>query len=67
MPEGGAVLAHMVRMMLELRPEFVCVCLDVHNAHNEISRSAEVRELEKVPGLRHLAQHVAKCLAAHHS
>ena len=37
MPAGGAVLAHTVRMMLELRPEFVCVCLDVRNAHNEIS------------------------------
>ena len=67
MPAGGAVLAHTVRMMLELRPEFVCVCLDVRNAHNEISRSAVVRELEKVPGLKHLAQHVATCLAAHHS
>ena len=53
-------------MMLELRPDFVCVCLDVRNTHNEISRQAVVEALEKIPGLRHLAQHVAICLAAHH-
>ena len=67
MPGGGAVLVHTVRMMLELRPEFVCVALDVRNAHNEISRRTVVEELEKVPGLRHLAQHAACCLAAHHT
>ena len=66
-PGGGGILAHTVRMLLELRPDFVCVCLDVRNAHNEVSRSAVVAALEKVPGLRHLAQHVATCLAAHHS
>ena len=67
MSGGGAVLTHTVRMMLELREDFVCVCLDVRNAHNEISRQSVVRELEKVPGLRHLAQHVAICLAGQHS
>ena len=64
MPGGGAVLVHTVRMMLEHRPDFVCVCLDVRNAHNEISRRAVVEELEKIPELRHLAQHVATCLAS---
>ena len=66
MPGGGAVLMHTVRMMLELRPDFVCVALSVRNAHNKISRSTVVEELEKVPGLWHLAQHTACCLAAHH-
>ena len=63
MSGGGAVLTHTVRIMLELREDFVCVCLDVRNAHNEISRQSVVRE----PGLRHLAQHVAICLAGQHS
>ena len=45
MPGGGAVLVHTVRMMLELRPDFVCVALDVRNAHNEISRRTVVEEL----------------------
>ena len=67
MPAGGAVLSHTVRQMLELNPTFVCVALDVQNAHNAIARAAVVRELEAVPGLRHLAQHAAICLAAHHS
>ena len=67
MPGGGAVLVQTVRMMLELRPDFVCVALDVRNAHNKISRRTVVEELEKVPGLRHLAQHAACCLAAHHT
>ena len=61
------MLSHTVRQMLELNPTFVCVALDVQNAHNAIARAAVVRELEAVPGLRHLAQHAAICLAAHHS
>ena len=67
MPGGAGVLVHTVRMRLEQRPDFVCVCLDVRNAHNEISRRAVVEELERIPGLRHLAQHVAICLSAHHT
>jgi hypothetical protein len=35
------------------------VATDVKNAHNSMARAA-------VPGLRHLAQHAATCLAAHH-
>ena len=44
MPSGGAVLVHTVRMAVEQRPDFVCVCLDVCNAHNEISRRVVVVE-----------------------
>ena len=66
MPAGGAVLSHTVRMVLEQNPTWVCVALDVKNAHNAISRAAVVKRLEAVPELRHLAQHVATCLAAHH-
>ena len=55
------------RQMLELNPTFVCVALDVQNAHNAMARATVVKELEAVPGLRHLAQHAATCLAAHHS
>ena len=67
MPGGAAVLAHTVRMALEQNPEFVCVALDVHNAHNSIARAAVVRRLEAVPELRHLSQHAATCLAAEHA
>ena len=67
MPGGAAVLAHTVRMTLEQNPDFVCLSLDVHNAHNSIARAAVVRRLEAVPELRHLAQHAATCLAAEHA
>ena len=66
MPAGGAVLSHTVRMMLEQNPTFVCVALDVQNAHNAMARAAVVKRLEAVPGLRHMAKHAATCLAAHH-
>ena len=65
-PGGVAALVHTIRMMMELRPNFVCVCLDVRNAHNAMSRRAVVEVLEAVPGLQHLAQHAATCLAADH-
>ena len=61
MPSGGAVLVHTVRMAVEQRPDFVCVCLDVCNAHNEISRRVVVVELEQVPGIRHLHLQVPGC------
>ena len=67
MPGGAAVLTHTVRMMLEQNPDFICVSLDVQNAHNSIARAAVVKRLEAVPDLRHLAQHAATCLAAHHT
>ena len=51
---------------LEANPDFVCVSLDMKNAHNEMSRRSCVLALEAQPELRHMAQHVAICLAAHH-
>ena len=54
-------------MKLEQNPDFICVSLDVQNAHNSIARAAVVKRLEAVPDLRHLAQHAATCLAAHHT
>ena len=65
-PGGAAKLVHTVRMTLEENPDFVCVCLDMKNAHNEVSRSSVVVGLESQTTLRHLAQHTATCLAAHH-
>ena len=65
-PGGAAKLVHCVRMTLEENPNFVCVCLDMKNAHNEVSRTSVVAGLESQLTLRHLAQHAATCLAAHH-
>ena len=67
MPGGAAVLTHTVRMTMEQNPDFVCIAMDVANAHNSIARSAVVKRLEAVPELRHLAQHAATCLAADHA
>ena len=61
---GGAKLVHSVRMMLEHRRDFCAVKLDIKNAHNEVSRSSIIEALEREPSLRHLAWHVATCLAA---
>ena len=49
-PAGGHKLVHMVRMCLEKNPDWVCVKLDVQNAHNSISRAAVVAALEAEPG-----------------
>ena len=64
-PGGAAKLVHTVRMLMEENPDFVCVCLDVRNAHNEVSRRSVVLGLESQVTLRHLAKHAATCLAAH--
>ena len=61
---GGAKLVHGVRMMLENKREFVAVKLDIKNAHNEVARSSIIEGLEREPSLRHLAWHVATCLAS---
>ena len=61
---GGAKLVHSVRMLLEHRRDFFAVKLDIRNAHNEVSRASIIEALEKEPSLRHLAWHVATCLAA---
>ena len=65
-PGGGAKIVHTVRMLLELRPDFVCVPVDLKNAHNEVSRKSVVLAHENEPKLRHLAQHVATYLAPSH-
>ena len=64
-PGGAAKLVHTVRMTLEENQDFVCVCLDMKNAHNEVSRKSVVVGLESQLTLRHLAQHAATCLASH--
>ena len=61
---GGAKLVHSVRMLLEQRRDFCAVKLDIRNAHNEVSRSSIIEALDKNSSLRHLAYHVATCLAA---
>ena len=63
---GGHKLVNSVRMMLEENPDFVCIKVDLRNAHNEVSRAAIVEELEEEPTLRHLAWHAATVLAPHH-
>ena len=62
-PAGGAKLVHSVRMLLENRRDFVAVKLDIRNAHNEVSRASIIEAFENEPSLRHLAWHVATCLA----
>ena len=61
---GGAKLVHSVRIMLESRRDFYAVKLDIRNAHNEVSRASIIEALDREPTLRHLAWHVATCLAA---
>ena len=63
---GGHKLVNAVRMMLEENPDFVCIKVDLRNAHNEVSRAAIIEELEEEPTLRHLAWHAATVLAPHH-
>ena len=62
---GGTKLVHSVRMLLEMRRDFVAVKLDVRNAHNEVSRASILEALEREPSLRHLTWHAATCLAPH--
>ena len=65
-PGGAAKLVHTVRMTLEANPDFICVALDMCNAHNEVSRKSVVKGLERQTSLRHMAQHVATCLCPSH-
>ena len=59
-PGGAAKLVHTVRIMLVTNPGFICVALDMRNAHNEVSRWSVLMGLERQPSLRHIGQHVAK-------
>ena len=62
-PGGGHKLVHCVRMLMEQNRDWVCVKLDVKNAHNEISRASILETLESEPTLRHLTNHMATILA----
>ena len=64
-PGGAAKLVNSVRMLLEARSDFVCISLDMKNAHNEVSQKSVIEALEKRPGLKHLSKHAAICLASH--
>ena len=61
---GGPKLVHSLRMLLELKKDFVAVKLDIRNAHNEVSRASILEALDSEPSLRHLTWHVASCLAS---
>ena len=63
---GGAKLVFSVRTLLEERPDFVAVKVDMRNAFNEVSRTSVIRALEEEPSLQHMAQHAAVVLASHH-
>ena len=60
---GGAKLVHSVRMIMEQKRKYFAVKLDIKNAHNEVARSSIKVALDREPTHRHLAWHVATCLA----
>ena len=47
-------MVNALRMMLEERLT-ACIKIDLHSPHNEVSRAANIVELEAEPTLRHLA------------
>ena len=61
---GAHKLVHMVRMCLEEHEDWVCIKLDIANAHSSISRAAILEVLEGEPELKHLAWSFASSLAA---
>ena len=61
---GGHRLVHMVRMVMEVNPTWVCCKVDVENAHSAMSRAAVVETLEEQPELRHMAWYFATSMAA---
>eukprot|EP00973_Karenia_brevis_P079918 11089619-Karenia_brevis.AAC.1 len=54
-PGGLSLLVCGVRLLLELRPDFICVKLDLRNAYNEVKRNRVIRAFEAAPALRGLA------------
>ena len=48
-PAGGHKLVHIVRMAMEAHPDWVCLKLDVENAHNSVARTSVIEETEKEP------------------
>ena len=63
-PAGAAKLVFTVRAMLEARPDFIVVSLDIKNAYNSMTRAATVEVCESEESLRHLAQFFAVTLAS---
>ena len=61
---GGHRLVHMVRMVMEENPDWVCCKVDVENAHSSMSRAAVLETLEGEPDLRHMAWYFASSMAA---
>ena len=56
-------LVHCVSMVMEANLDWVCVKLDVRNAHNEISRACILETMDFEPSLRHITNHMATTLA----
>ena len=54
-PGGAHKLVHGVRMLMEHHRDWVCVKLDIVNAHNAVSRASVVEAVEEEPSLRHMA------------
>ena len=52
---GLSLLVLGVRLMLEVRPDFIVVKLDLRNAYNEVKRAAVLRALQGSASLRSLA------------
>ena len=61
---GAHRLVHMVRMVMEENPGWVCCKVDVENAHSSISRAGVLETLEEVPDLRHMSWYFASTMAA---
>ena len=45
MPSGVSLLVLGMRMLVELRPDFVIVKIDLRNAYNEVKRAAVLQAL----------------------
>ena len=63
-PAGAHKLVHIIRMVMEEHRDWVCVKIDVENAHNSVSRASILEAVEGEPSLRHLAWHYAATSAA---
>ena len=51
-------------MLMEAYPDWVCLKLDVENAHNAMARASILETVEQKPTLRHLGWHYATTSAA---
>jgi hypothetical protein len=62
-PAGAAKLVFTVRLLLEVRRDFVCVPLDIKNAYNYAARASIVQVYESEASICHLTQFMATTLA----